>query len=139
MEVISPSALAALELVAADGALVFRISGSACVGGDWCQVYLRADGEGSEGGVERLLGAEVLLGLVRRMASALVQHPSELRWIFSLSERHSSLYGASRPEGWTVHLRDADAVVIAELVLSPEERARWLEQLAAFQVGRNGR
>lgn len=53
--------------------------------------------------------------------------------MFSLSERHASLYGQCAPDGWTLHLQDADAALIATIVLSTAEQARWLERLLGFE------
>lgn len=120
-----------LTLAAGDHTLVFWLVDGPDADVRWCRVSLLVSGQ------EEPLGAEALHVLARRIASVLIERPTERRWMFTLSGRYSSLYGVCRPEGWTLLLQDGYAVAIAELRLSSEEAARWLVKLEALRRERD--
>jgi hypothetical protein len=93
--------------------------------GGWCQVHLLVSG------VSEPLGAERLKYIVTHLSSFLAGTTPGLRWVLSLSERHTSAYGEHVGEGEAIlHLQDADAKVFAKLVLTRAEKKQWMEILS---------
>jgi len=92
--------------------------------GDWCQVHLLASGE------RQPLGAETLKYIAAHLRSFLEDSSPGQRWVFSLSELHTSAYGEHLAEGATIHLHDADATMFARLVLTPAEITEWLSKMS---------
>ena len=91
--------------------------------GGWCQVHLLASG------VSRPLGAERLKYIATHMSSFLADRTPGLRWVLSLSELHTSVYGEHVGEEVILHLQDADAKMFAKLALTRTEQKHWLEIL----------
>lgn len=92
--------------------------------GGWCQVQLRVP-DGS-----RPLGAERLKGIAARIKSFLSDPAAALRWVFNLSELHTSVYGEHVGGGAILHFQDANGEMFAELALTPAEKSDWLEILS---------
>jgi hypothetical protein len=53
-----------------------------------------------------------------------------LRWVLSLSERHSSIFGEHVDGGTVLHIQDRHATMFAKLVLSTDERPQWLLEVS---------
>lgn len=94
--------------------------------GGWCQVHLEMPG------IRRPLGAERLRYVATHLASFLAESSSTQRWVFSLSELHTSAYGEHVDGEAIIHLQDADAKMFAKLVLTPTERTEWIETLSQY-------
>ena len=92
--------------------------------GGWCQVHLLVSG------VSRPLGAERLKYLVARLSSFLTDTAPGLRWVFSLSEQHTSAYGEQVADNGILHLQDADGEAFANLILTGTEKKQWRETLS---------
>jgi hypothetical protein len=94
--------------------------------GGWCQVHLLVSG------VSRPLGAE----RVKYIASALLSFLKEpetkpgLRSVIGLSELHTCFYGEHVGAQAVVHLQDADAMMFAKLVLAPDQKKQWEQELS---------
>jgi hypothetical protein len=57
------------------------------------------------------------------------------RWVLSLAERHTSVYGEHVAGGVIVELQDADAKWLANLALTETEKTEWMRQLARHAQG----
>ncbi len=92
--------------------------------GGWCQVHLLVSG------IRQPLGAERLKYIVTHLSSFLAGTATGLRWVLSLSERHTSIYGEHVGVEAILHLHDADAKVFAKLVLTGAEKKQWRDMLS---------
>ena len=70
-----------------------------------------------------------------RLSSFLVDTSVNQRWVLSLSELHTSVYGEHVAGGVLIHFQDADAMMFATLLLTAAERVQWIQQLAQFTEG----
>lgn len=93
--------------------------------GGWCNMELRVEGATIR------LGAERLEYIADHLRSFLADASPGSRWIFSLSELHTSAYGEHGAGGATIQLTDAKAKSLARLVLTADEKNEWMRQLAA--------
>lgn len=92
--------------------------------GGWCQVHLAVPG------ASRPLGAERLKYIVTHLSSFLANATSGLRWVLSLSERHTSAYGEHVAGEVILHLQDADGKMFAKVVLTEAEKKQWSDVLS---------
>ncbi len=113
---------ARIELVGEAGSLVLRRDEG---GLDWWQVELGGPGR------VRPLGADHLDDIVARLADFLRSGSPGPRWVLSLFELHTSIYGEHLGEQTVLRVQDRDAASFATLVLTPAQRQAWLEALAA--------
>jgi hypothetical protein len=91
--------------------------------GGWCHVVLIADG------IERPLGAERQKYITDQFLRFFSETSIDVRWILSLSELHSSLYGCDSGEDVIIHIQDANGSSVCKLVLSQVEKASWIQEL----------
>jgi hypothetical protein len=91
---------------------------------EWCQVHLLLSG------VCRPLGAERLKYIAAHLASFLADTSPGQRWVFSLSELHTSAYGEHIAGEAILHLQNADAKMFAKLVLTAVEKSQWKLELS---------
>ena len=96
--------------------------------GGWCQVHLVESGE------SRALGAEMLKYVASSLVSFLrdAEARPQLRSVLGLSELHTSAYGEHVAGEVVLHLQDANGKMFAKLVLTPAERARWMQALSQY-------
>ena len=92
--------------------------------GGWCQVHLATSG------VRRFLGAETLGSIAKKLLAFLANRSSGPRWIFSLAELHTSVYGAHLAGESVLRFQDATGSIFAELVLKPSEAEAWIPLLS---------
>ena len=115
-------------MVTATPPIVLRTSGgSLTITPDkriWSQVHLTTPG------ASRPLGAESLEYIAGHLVSFLADTTPSLRWVFSLSELHCSAYGEHLAGEAILHFQDADAKMLAKLVLTPAERSQWMLELS---------
>ena len=84
------------------------------------------------GGKRVRLGAELLDDIVSRLVGFLTdQRPGE-RWVLSLAEVHTTIYGEHFETGTKLRFQDANASFFSEIVLSKADRADWLTKLRAL-------
>jgi hypothetical protein len=110
-----------MELVSSSGSLTLEHDPHG-VGG-WCQVYLVVEG------ARRPLGAETARTITTLITSFLTDPSSGQRWVSSLSERHTSVYG-EHDGNVVLRFQDAHAKWFATLVLTPVEMSQWLVELS---------
>jgi hypothetical protein len=96
---------------------------------EWTSVVLQAEG------TERVLGAEKV-GYVSKRLRDFLEHAADddFKWILSLSEAHVRIYGKLTPDGLTLRFYDRKAVHFADLLISDEEREKWLATLATLET-----
>jgi len=111
-----------IELSSSSGSLTLALDENGV--GSWCQVHLYVSG------ASRPLGAETLKYIAAHLASFLADTSPGQRWVFSLSELHTSAYGEHVAGGAVIHLQDADAQMFAKLVLTPDEKNQWLQEVS---------
>lgn len=70
--------------------------------------------------------------IVTHLWSFLAGTTPGLRWVLSLSERHTSAYGEHVGEEAVLHFQDSDAKVFAKLVLTRAEKVQWMEILSQY-------
>jgi hypothetical protein len=114
-------------------------------------VVLRADGGGLEltsdengwtsvtlvrGDKRDPIGAERAKYLGERLRGFLERPPVELKWVFTLSETHTSAYGMQTGRDIQIRFQDRDAKFFADIVVRDEQRREWVSQLEAWQVAR---
>lgn len=92
--------------------------------GGWCQVHLLVAGVG------RGLGAERLKYIASHLTSFLADPSPSRRWVFSLSELHTSAYGEQLAADTIIELQDANAQWFAKIVLTPTEKSEWMQELS---------
>lgn len=92
--------------------------------GGWCQVRLL------DAAISRQLGAERLEYIAGKLNAFLADPAPRQRWVLSLSELHTSVYGEHVAGASILHLQDADANWFAKLELTPTERNEWMHQLS---------
>ncbi len=92
--------------------------------GGWCQVHLLVAGVGHP------LGAERLKYIATRLRAFLEDPAPSQRWVFSLSELHTSAYGEHVAGGAILRLQDAHGKWLTKLVLTPTEKGGWMRQLS---------
>jgi hypothetical protein len=88
--------------------------------GGWCQARLLA------------AGAERLMYIAAQLAAFLADSAPGQRWIFSLSELHTSAYGEHVDGATIIALQDSDAKWFATLLLTSGERSEWLRQSSRY-------
>lgn len=110
-----------LTLTSASGSLTLTVDSQG--EGGWCRVELVTSD------AARPLGAERLSYVATRLTSFLQDASPGHRWVFSLSELHTSAYGEHYDGTVTLELQDASAITFAVLTLSPAERTEWLDRL----------
>jgi len=91
----------------------------------WTQVVLHRSSERCRLGAETfdLIAGNLRVFLGRQMNSG-------MKWVFSLSELHSSVYGA-HVEGMVIlTVQDARGFVLATLEVSSEQQKEWLDLLS---------
>jgi hypothetical protein len=89
----------------------------------WAKVVLR------ERWNTHQLGAAMSQDLVRRLLTFMSKPPLELRWVLTLSESHSSVYGLRDQAGVLLRFQDRNAVFFADLRLDDSVRQAWIDQL----------
>jgi hypothetical protein len=92
---------------------------------DWCQVFLSVESG------ELPLGAERMRYVAKQLLLFLSDSSNGLRWVFSLTELHSSGYGDHVDRETRLELQNADGKVVATLVLTSAERLEWIAALAS--------
>lgn len=91
---------------------------------DWSQIELH------QGSTIRPLGAASIAYLLTYLGNFLrVPSPQE-RWIATISERHTTLYGAHIDEGVVIRLQDAEAQFFATITLTSGEVREWMHELS---------
>lgn len=116
------SAANPIVLSSSSGSLTLAIDEQG-VGG-WCQVHLLVAGVG------RQLGAERLRYIASHVTSFLADPSPGRRWVFNLSELHTSAYGEHVAAESIIHLQGANAQWFAKLVLTPTEKSEWMQELS---------
>lgn len=115
------------ELKTSSGSLILTDFGSTC---DWWRVELVTEGQ-------RALGAEALTPIVRRLGTFLRDETPGQRWVLSLGELHTTIYGEHLMGGVVLKLRDAEARFFATLVLTEEEKLNWLAKISEIESASN--
>jgi len=117
-----------VELKAGNHSLLIEQQGDA----DWYRCTVVVDG------VPTYAGADAREPILRRLADALhgvAREPAGeidgivVRWVFSLSEQHFTLYIANEGETTLLFWQDADARLLQRWTLTPDDVERWLDQL----------
>lgn len=111
-----------IVLDSSSGSLVLSLDEEG-VGG-WCRVQLLVEGTG------RPLGAERLKHIAEQLKSFLADASPGRRWIFGLSELHTSAYGEHCPHETIIDLQDGNAKWFARLELTPDEKHAWMLKLS---------
>jgi hypothetical protein len=93
----------------------------------WSQVRI------IEAGKSRLLGAETLKYITTHFLDFFSDRTPGLRWVLSLSEVHIAVYGEHFRESTVLHLQDKDANMFARLVISDDERKKWIQELTRWK------
>jgi len=107
-----------MVLPSSSGSLVVTIDETGI--NQWCQVQLDVLG------VRRALGAEGLQYMARHLTWFLADSSAGIRWVLTLSEMHTSMYGEHVTDGAIIHLQNAAGEMFAKLVLTTVEKEHWL-------------
>lgn len=93
--------------------------------GYWCQVHLLVSG------TSRPLGAERLEYVTSNLLSFLREAEAKtgIRSVLGLSELHTCIYGEHIGQRAILHFQDADARMVAKIVLTAAEKSQWIQLL----------
>jgi hypothetical protein len=118
-----------IKLVASETELTLRSDKDG-----WCEVDLFF------GGRTVRLGADQQQLVIERFASGLerelkgdvagVINGMDVVWVLSLSEEHGTIFAAGDGERRVIFFQEASGSLLGTVVLSAEDRARWLGQLS---------
>jgi hypothetical protein len=117
-----------LKLFAEDAEFEINVSDS-----QWCQCRLRHGGNITHLGAESLqyIKGHLLAGLrneARKFIERYEDH--EVSWVLSLAEKHLVLYVTVEVD--MLLWQNANAMPICTIKLSPQDRARWIDQLESI-------
>jgi hypothetical protein len=112
-----------LTLSSSESGLTLSMASAGVPG--WWHVHL------VRSGTQQVLGAEVKGYILTRLLLFLQDTRHELHWVLTLSERHVTFYGKRAQDRVELHIQDADAIMFAELVLTPTEAQEWTRVLSA--------
>ncbi len=94
----------------------------------WSDVYFHS-------GEDRFrLGADLLKLIAGKLSSFLEQQSSGTRWVLSLAELHSSIYGEYVEGKALLKIQDADAKFVATLEVSAEQQLEWAKTLRPYKI-----
>jgi hypothetical protein len=85
--------------------------------------------------VTERIGAESIAYLVERLCRFLEQPLTEWGWVLTLSETHTTLYGAILNDTIQLRFQDRNARFFADVAIAEERRREWIGDLRAWQVG----
>lgn len=99
----------------------------------WCEIDLFLGGRNVRLGADqqKLVTERLASGLDRELKGDVVGviNGMDVVWVLSLSEEHGTIFAAADGERRVIFFQEASGLLLGTVVLSTEDRARWLGQL----------